>query len=144
MTTDARASIAALTDLQHRIIEAQANKEAAKLELKRTGDVLDKLEAQMIAAMEESGLSNFRSELGQVVLSNRFSVRLPQTPEDWDLFWAFTQKHGHYEALRTVNSQRLNAWYKAEMEAAKSRKEIDFEVPGLMEPTVQQVLSLRA
>lgn len=132
-----------LNALHAKILELDAEADRRKAALAEVQDELDLRKTEMIAALTAANLTSYRGERGQVVLSKRFTVKLPQSPDDWQKFWGYVQERGHYEALRTVNHQRLNGWYKAELDAAVERGEIDFHPDGLPPPFHQDVLSLR-
>lgn len=103
----------------------------------------DEVERKLLTALQEQNLQSFKCEWGSFSIVKRFSVKQPQTPEQWHDFWAYLQQIGAEEALKTVNSQRLNSWYKGELEAAKERGDFDFHPPGLPEPSVSEYISVR-
>jgi hypothetical protein len=138
-----KVNTADLALLQKEIIDLTAEISPKESEVKVMKETLESKKERMIAALTEAGLTSFRSPLGMVTVNKKFSVALPKSPDDWQKFFAYLQERGHYEALRTVNSQRLNGWYKEEMEAAKGRGDMDFAPPGLPEPSVHEVLSMR-
>lgn len=132
-----------LTALHSEIVELQAELEPKEREIKVMKETLEGKKEFLIAAMNEAKMTSFRSKHGMVTINRKFSVALPKSPEDWQKFFSYLQERGHYEALRTVNSQRLNAWFKQEMDAAQAAGDIDFAPPGLPEPSIHEVLSFR-
>lgn len=135
-------TMADLAALHGQIVEQRRLIELAKEALGGLNKTLDELETKMIWALEKTELKSFRSVHGQVTVAKRFTVRLPKSPEDWEQFWGFLKETGRYESMRTINHQRLNGWYKEELEAAKDAGEL-FQPPGLEPPSFQEILQLR-
>lgn len=106
---------------------------------------LQELDAKILAQLEASELSSFKTKFGTVVRTRRYSVRVPATAEDKAaLFdWLKTKGDAVYWRYTTVNSQALNSLYKAEMEIAKEEGNTDFKIPGLGLPEMSQTLSRR-
>jgi len=104
---------------------------------------LAKIEKSLLEEMETSGLDSFKNESGSFSKAIRTSVKLPSSPEAWSSFWQHLKDKGHYDAMKTVNSQKLNGWYKEELGIAKEEGNFDFSVPGLLEPTITEYISMR-
>lgn len=136
-------SISELSALHEEILRLDEKAESAKQAYLAELELANQARAKLMTMMESAQLTNFRSSHGQVVLSQKFSVRLPADPESWDSLWGYLKERGHYETLRTINHQRLNGWYKAELDAAKERGDIDLQIPGLAEPSFMPILSFR-
>ncbi len=132
-----------LVDLQSRILQLTEDKASATEHLAGIQKELDDCKLKMIAHLKAAGLTNFKSPLGTVAVSSRFSVRLPASNDHWNEFYDYLKEIGQYEDLRTVNSQRLNSWYKEQMEQAKQRGDIDWHAPGLEAPSAMETLSVR-
>ena len=92
--------------------------------------------------LEAAGLERFDTEFCTVNRVHRSSVALPQDSHKKALLFDWLQRRGLYEDFVTVNSQRLNALYRSEEEAALARGEIDFKIPGL-EPRSYTQIQLR-
>lgn len=135
--------LGAMSQRHERILKLREELESQKLVCSKIQAALDEEEGLMMDDMKAANLTSFRSAAGQVVLTKRFTVKLPQSPEDWRAFWAYLDSIGHAEALKTVNHQRLNGWYKAELDAARERNDFDWAPPGLQPPTTMDVLQLR-
>lgn len=116
-------------------------------ELKRELDTckaeLEDKKKSLLTLMESQELDSFKNENGNFIVGRRFTVKLPKTPEQWESFWDYLKERGHYDALVTVNSQRLNSWYKQELDRAKEEGDIDWHPPGLEEPSAQVYLQVR-
>lgn len=137
-------SLSQLSLLQEEIIKAQSSYDSTKKILEGLGAALEKQKRQMLEYMNEAKLTNFKTSSGTMILNRRFAVTVPKGP-DLEAFLSYLQdqKPDSYRALRTVNYQTLNGWYKEELDAAVERGELDFQIPGLHEPTVNEYLSVR-
>jgi hypothetical protein len=131
-------------ELYQAIVEQQGVADEIKRAHSEANEKLEGLKSQMLALLNEQGVSSLRfAGGGSVGKSVRWSVKLPATPSDRDRFFAFIQGTGDYDELRTVNYASLNSWFKSVMEQAKERGDFDFRVPGLDEPVAQEILSVR-
>lgn len=104
-------------------------------------DLLDNLEREIVAELEERKLSSFDSVSGKLIKTTRTSVKIPQG-DDKFAFFDYLREKGQFEALATVNSAQLNKWYKEELELATKEKKM-LVVPGLGLPTSSVGLSFR-
>lgn len=85
--------------------------------------------------LEQFGKKKYDSAYGNIELRERTSVRTPKTEEEKrQLFQWLTDKGIYWETVG-VNSQTLNALFKAEFEAAAERHELA-EIPGIGAPEV--------
>lgn len=128
--------------LVHRLIEKRAEEKRAKEILQTISKGVADIEAEILQRLEAEDLLSVKTTAGNISVSRRFNVRLPDSPEKYEEFWEWAKRNGHYEHLRSLNSQRLNSWYKAELEAARIRGDLEFQVPGLGGESVQTYLSL--
>ena len=107
---------------------------------------LAQLEGQILQTLADNELTSFKSSHGTVVRSTRYTVRTPKTIEEKTAFFEWLNESKGREVYWTyvsVNSQSLNSFYKAEMEAAKEANDFDFKIPGIGEPEATPVLSKR-
>lgn len=58
-------------------------------------------------------------------------ANVPKDPEDKRNFFDYLIEKGVYDAYRTVNSNSINSFVKAEYELAKERGELNFSIPGI-------------
>lgn len=100
-------------------------------------------EAKIINLLNEFKMPSIKNEFGNFIISNRFTVQTPKTPEEKSAFFSYLKELGIFDELISVNSQTLNGWYRQEMDAALDRGEVNFMVPGIAEPKMVQTLSLR-
>lgn len=133
-----------LNTLHLELLELRKIKDEQKLVLATTDRKIDEIESKIIIGMESNELKSYKNKYGQLTISQRFSVKLPQSPEAWEIFWSYLSENGIEEALKTVNHMKLNSWYREEMENAKARGDIDWHPPGLEQPGFQPILSVRS
>ena len=118
-------------------------KEALDLEQKKLSEEIDSTEKTLMAFMEQNRLLKFSVPgIGTIYQSERAYVRTPKSPEEREAFFGYLKQIGEFNDLITVNSQTLNAWFKAKNEAAIDRGEL-LEVPGLKDIGIIKHLSLR-
>lgn len=121
-------------------------KELEQMKLKPMRAQLEELEQKILQTLNDNNLTSFKSSHGTVVKSLRYSVQTPKSHDQKKEFFKWLNgKYGAdvYWDYVTVNSAKLNAFYKGEMENAKEAGDFDFKIPGLSEPEAQPILSLR-
>jgi len=136
-------TIEELEALSSKIADKRAEIDAISLDRKKRDAELDELEATMMMKLEEAGKHSYKSEVGTVSITSRESVRVPKDLEAKRELFAYLQKKGIFEELVSVNSQTLNSFYKAEKALAEEAGEAFFQLPGVGEPTVDQIISFR-
>lgn len=107
---------------------------------------LEELEAKILQTLADHEMTSYKSTHGTIVRSLRYSVRTPKTLEEKTAFFDWLHKskgRDVYWTYVSINSASLNAFYKAEMKAAKESGDFDFKIPGLAEPEATPVLSRR-
>jgi hypothetical protein len=119
--------------------------ELERVTLKPMKERLDNLDSQILEHLTKLDMTSFKSKHGTVVRSNRYSVQTPKTIEEKKEFFRWLNEKGPevYWSYATVNSQSLNALYKAELEVAKEEGNLEFKIPGIGEPTATPILSRR-
>lgn len=105
----------------------------------------DALYEKILGHLAQQEMSSYKCKHGLVVRTRRYSVRVPADYQAKQKFfhWLHTQGEDLYWKMMTVNSQSLNAFYKEQMELAKETGDLNFEMPGIGEPTLMESLSLR-
>lgn len=140
---DSKAALEKLTRAAEEIVarkralahaEALYDKEKAEYE-KRCGEFQ--------AMLEACGLYGFDHPLGKFTLVSRTSVKVPKTEEERAEFFEYLRSRGIFDSMITVNSQTLNAWYRAEEEAQLASGVVDFQVPGLAPPVTFTQMQVR-
>ncbi len=126
-----------------RFIKLRIDKAAIEEELGLVNDELSITEKKLMLLMEEMNLGKYSIPgTGTIYQTERFYARTPKTPEAKSAFYDYLKSTGEYEALISVNSNTLNAWYKLKMDAAKGAGEF-LEVPGITEIGTVKSLTLR-
>ena len=122
--------------IKDRLAEVKADANLLNVDLK-------KVERSLLEEMNAENVASFKNEYGSFSVGARTSVKLPATPEDWSAFWQYLSVKDAEDALKTVNSAKLNAWYKEEFKIAQEEGNMDFSIPGLKEPTISEYISMR-
>lgn len=125
------------------ISEARSIQAEKKIEYSRATEVVDTLEAEFMAMLEQSEISSYKSKVGTLTIASRESVKFPQDIEKRLAFAEWAKAQGIYDQIFTVNSQTLNSLYKREKEASELRGELFFELPGIERGSVSQYLTFR-
>lgn len=136
-------ALSELSLLHKQILDLRDQKTSIEKQAKEVGAKIDEAEAKLLHHLKAADMKGFKSEFGQVSINAKFSVRLPQGADEWEKLYSYLKEKGHYEGMITVSSQRLNAYYREELEQAKVRGDIDFAIPGLAEPSIHETLSFR-
>lgn len=104
---------------------------------------LDVLENKLVAALNENKLDKgFKTEFGDFSIRHDMSVPTPKGDEKLK-FFEHLREIGQFDAMISVNSRTLNAWFKQEDEAAKAKGEPYAIIPGLEMPKAREVLVMR-
>jgi hypothetical protein len=74
---------------------------------------------------------------------DRFTVPVPKTIEQKKQFGKYLQEKGIFWELMSVNSATLNSFHKTELEAAISRGDVDFKLPGIGDPSHIRTLNIK-
>lgn len=128
------AMITELEDLEvkHTAIKKEASVANDAVEAKRK-EILDELEKQ--------GMTTFKGTIGTVSITHRHNVKFPQEPAPREAFKKYLLENNAFESLWSINHQKLNAWYKQEIESLSDAGEMP-DVPGLS-PVIDTNLSFR-
>jgi hypothetical protein len=125
--------------------------QAKRLEIDQAQDVVKELNKQlasleltMMEKLHELGKDSYKSEVGTISIIHRTSFKTPKTPEEKAAFFDYLRAKNMFDALVSVNSQTLNSFCKAELETAIAEgRGLDFKIPGIGEPTVQEIIGFR-
>ena len=98
------------------------------------------LEKWLIACFKQHKRSSFKSAYGTLVVTNTLTVKVPQGKQR-DEFREYLEGKGSFDTLWTVNSKKLNSWYREEMSA--NEKDPEFNIPGLSDPVDRTTVALR-
>lgn len=131
-----------LADMFSLKLEIEADEEKVSEKRKK----LEGMKAQSVLAMKEHDRTSYKSDVGTISITEKWSVNVPQTPEDKKALFNHFKEKGQEVLWKyaTVNSNSLNSYFLAEWEAAKERGEgMGFTLPGLQEPKLFETLSMR-
>lgn len=110
---------------------------------KRKEEHLMELNRVILAEFERLDKSSYIARRCQVIRVSKPTVTTPKEPEKRDAFFKYLKDRNLFEDLVSVNHNTLNAFYKAEFEAAVESGNIDFKIPGLDEPKTNEYLTFR-
>jgi hypothetical protein len=118
--------------------------EALKAEVTEREKELYETEIKIQAYLEQSNKTKYSVDgIGTFNIVNRFTYKIPRTPEAKEKFFTYLKELNVYDDLINVNSQTLNAFCKEQLEKARDRQDFNFTVPGLEEPTLSKKVQLR-
>jgi len=130
-------------NLAQKISELRAKEQAASLAKKEITQELEACEEMMVAALTGDGLTSFKCEYGNAVISFFTSVKTPKTPEQLAALAEYCRSVGAYDAVFKPGSAAINSFYKEQLALALEKGNADFKVPGLDEVTTEPRLSFR-
>lgn len=139
----AQVTVAQLEELSQAIAAQREACDMAEQVKKAENKKLDDLEKKMMGLLNTAGKLNYHSNVGTISITTRESVRLPQTMEEKMAFFDYLKSKGIFEEMVSVHSATLNSFYKTEKELAAERGELVFSLPGIGEPSRQEILSFR-
>lgn len=119
-------------------ISSTLDEEKSKLEGHKT-EIQKMMEAM---GLEKQPLPGY----GTVYRQKSFSVKIPKDPAAKDKLFGWIREHKGDDVLKnmvSINSQTLNSFYKAELEVAKEKGDIDWALPGIEAPEVYYTLNMR-
>jgi hypothetical protein len=132
-----------MEDLKPNITVAEIEQDIADLVQLRTEHALKEREAKDIksvfnekqeklrAKLEALELDSYKGKAGSFSYKMREGFRVPKDLDAKKQFFAYLQEKGVFDELVSVNSQTLNSWAQAEIEAALENDNFDFQIPGL-------------
>lgn len=127
--------------------EAKAVVDARKEALSEASEKFEALKAGVLKKMELLELDKQHIPgMGTVYRQRNFSVKVPKSVDAKQRLFSWISSHKGVDVLDTmvsINSQTLNAFYKAELELAKERGDIDFALPGIDMPEVYWTIGMR-
>lgn len=116
-------------------LEKEIEKEVEQTEKKK--EELRAYKTWLQTNLEYFGKDGWDSKYGKVEIRKRTSVKTPKTEEDKRALFAWLEEKGIFWSTTSVNSQTLNALYKAEFEAGNDK------IPGIGEPEVYSTVILK-
>lgn len=94
------------------------------------------IENELKDMLQEDGENSFKCEEGTIYLSFIDQVSMPKDPELKKAFYNFLQEIGLYDDMVSVNSQKLNGFYRKEKASAEEKAKelgelISYSMPGI-------------
>lgn len=126
--------------------EVRSQIDEINAQLKEQNQKKAELEMQVLDMFEKLGKTKyFLDGVGTISTSTRFSVRVPKDMDSKkQLLQYIHDKYGPeaYWDYATVNSAKLNAFFKEELALAEESGDTSFQLPGVGAPTSSQSLRL--
>lgn len=119
---------------------------ALEAEAKLLSEEKRKIGDKLMFVFKGSDKTNYQVGGKKLIMSQRASVQTPKTFEEKKAYAKFLREKYGDELFWTqfgVHSQTLNAFYKAERDAAIDQGNIDFKIPGIGDETISYQLSVR-
>lgn len=135
-------SIGEMNDLAAEIAELRDKEKEMSDAKKLVTEKLEVKENRVTELMMENNLTSYKAPSGLLSVGFRTSVRQPQG-DDQTKFYTYLKEKGLFDTMISVNSMKLNSFYKEEFELAKERGQDDFAIPGLTEVKLNPTLSFR-
>lgn len=93
------------------------------------------LEYKIASYLKDLGREEYDHPAGKFVFVETFRVNMPESDLDKQAFFDHLRERGIFDKYATVNSNSLNALYKADLADAKTRgEEMTFTMPGIPAP----------
>lgn len=101
---------------------------------------------KIIFILQKMDKTSYQVKGRKLILSQRATVQTPKTKEEKEAFFNWCREKGDavYWQYVSVNSQSLNALYKAERDAAAEAKDLSWTgLPGVGKESIAYTLSIR-
>jgi len=125
------------------ILEAKSKYEEAKQVSTDLYKKYQGLQFKMLDVLEAEDMKKFPGGEYNVSVSFRSKVKLSPIAEEKEQFFNWLKSKGVFYEYATVNPQSLNKLYKTELDLAFANQHYNFSIPGVSEPELQKVLSIR-
>jgi len=102
----------------------------------------EKLKLRILAVLEQLGKTSYLSDIGTVSKKVRWSWKVPKEQEARNSYRNFLEKRDEFDGMWTIHSASMNAHSSELLKDAQENGDIDFEIPGLAEPTPSETVSL--
>lgn len=90
---------------------------------------ISKLKSEIQALLEADGMDKMETEDGRVTLAVIKQISMPKDSENKNKLFDYLKDKGLFEDMITINHQKLNSFYKQEMDANKENP--FFQVAGI-------------
>lgn len=134
-------TIAEMDALINELEDLEVKHSALKKECSTADEAVDRKRTEILEELKNQGMTSFKGTKGTVSITHRHNVKFPQDSASREAFKGYLLEKNAFEAMWSVNHQRLNAWYKEEIESLSESGEMP-DVPGLA-PVLDINLSFR-
>ncbi len=133
--------------LEDKAAEVAKAKELEKELTKKTEEAeLDRkrLETELYALLSQAGITSYRSRVGLFTQTTKESVSMLADTASRNAFFGWLRERNIYDEVITVNSQKLQALYRAALEEAEAAGNLNYKIPGLSEPFKREAIHFTA
>ncbi len=129
-----------LDELLEKMAAKEKEIDALSATLTEHNKEFNRLKFRAVDFLKELGRDGYTSPAGDIKMVESWRVNLPATDQDKLALFDFLKTRGLFEKYATVNSNSLNALYKADWEEAKAKGEgMTFTMPGVGAPKLDRV-----
>lgn len=132
-------TVAEVEKLCAEAFKIRAHVDALEEDAKALKEELNKKQYQIQQYLELFGKSKWDSQAGTIEIREKLSVKIPRSEEDKLSLFGWLKDRGIFNQVVSVNSQTLNALYKAEFEASDGL----VNIPGIGEPETYKQIVMR-
>lgn len=133
-----------LDELIEKLDIEEKKKETVAETLTGINKEINALEYRIAAYLNELGRDEYVCPIGKFTIKDTWRVNMPQTDMDKRMLFDHLRERGIFDKLATVNSNSLNALYRADWEEAKERGEgMTFAMPGVPAPKFDKKLDFK-
>lgn len=143
--TGTEMSLAEFDKLGESLVEVDRQIKELEDKVKALQEIKRDLSERVIFVMQQSNKTNYQVGNKKLILNQRASVQTPKTLEEKEAFFKWCEERGVYWQYASVNSQSLNALYKAERDAAAERQDLEWNgIPGVGKESIAYTVSIRS
>lgn len=133
-----------LDDLIEKLAGEETKKDGAAEVLKGINKEINALEYRIAAYMNELGRDEYVSPIGKFTIKDSWRVNMPENDIEKAKLFDHLRERGIFDKYATVNSNSLNALYRADWDAAKEHGEgMTFAMPGVPAPKFDKKLDFK-
>lgn len=126
-------------------LAAREEYEAAKKISSAKHGEMEAIEAKLVSTLKAAGKKSYKVDgVGNAIITNKKVIAVPSDVDAKRALWTWiTETYGTdaLDEMRSINSQKLTAWYN--QEAEKNKDNPLFAIPGIAAPTTVENLSFR-
>lgn len=134
-----------LDKLVDTLAEKRFEKSRINEDLKEKNKEITEIELKIMGYLEELDKKDYRSNKATVSEKEKYYVTLPDNDDDDQALKDHLREVGLFDKMCKVNSQSLNAYYRAEMEEhlKNGGDPMTFNLPGLAPAKLLKTLNFR-